>query len=85
MLEASVGLSESYLLQGNLNMASEWINKVNNMEKCYSHIGWLHTKGLIALEYGDEMTAIDCKNRILSLNPAIDTEEMELFNRTAQK
>lgn len=79
MLEVIIGLSESYLRLDNLEQALDWINRLENYEKCNSDIGWLHTKGLVALKCGDIDTADDCRNKILSLNPNVDITEMELF------
>lgn len=79
ILQSIMGLAECYLKINQIEMAREWINKFQNTEMCNSTVGWLHTKGLIALKSGDTDMANFCKQRILEINPDAPVSTMELF------
>lgn len=79
ILQSIIGLAECYLKINQIEMALEWINKFQNTEICNSTVGWLHTRGLIAIKSGDTDMANFCKRRISEINPDAHVSTMDLF------
>lgn len=80
MLETSIGLSECYLKMNKIDKSLEWISKVKDSSQTDTHIGWWHTRGLVAIAMGDNVLVQKCRDKILAINQDIPIEEMELFN-----
>jgi hypothetical protein len=85
LLETAIGLSECFLIKGDVVTAEKWLSIGGNIDKSASHIGWIHTKGMVALNKHNSEEANICKESILSLNPDIDVSEMDLFKLTTGK
>lgn len=81
ILETSVGLADCYLKTGQIEEANKWIYKPGNIDiRESNHIGWLNVRGLIALKNGDNEKVLQCKKRILEVDPNAPVAEVELFN-----
>lgn len=79
IIDTAVGLAVCYLDKDKLKDAQMWLSKVAHVDQCNSHVGYLHTSGLIAYHNGDLALAREYKERILAVDPDVDTSDMELF------